>query len=496
MRRKPRFFCANISAAKRKKYVKSKRKAGRYLVFSSIVFLYVFLPLALAVYFLSPKRFKNAALLLLSFVFYFYGGQFYVLIMMLDIAVAYAFGLLIDKYRGKKAAKVFLFFAVAACLGLLGFFKYYDFFAENVGALGASLPSLGLILPIGISFFTFQAISYDVDVYRGSAAVQKNVVSLATYVALFPQLIAGPIVRYADVANQLEKRSVTAKDLSSGAFRFTVGLAKKVIVADNLFAFTEFFSSSRDKSVAFCWAYAAALTLYVYYDFSGYSDMAIGLGRIFGFNFNENFNYPLVSESVGEFWRRWHISLGSWFRDYVYVPLGGNRVSAPRWIFNTLLVWFLTGLWHGAAWNFILWGLYFGLLIIAEKTVLKGVIEKTPRFIRHVYLLVAVAVSFVIFGADGIGGAAEGLQNMFGLGGLPLWSDETAYYLSSFGVIFAVAAVGATPLIKNAAVKFAASNEADTATAILKPVVMAFFIIISTAYFADGSFSPFLYFRF
>ena len=466
------------------------------MVFSSIVFLYVFLPIALAVYFLSPKRFKNAALLLLSLAFYFYGGQFYVLIMMLDIAIAYSFGLLIDKYRGKKASKIFLFFAVAACLGLLGFFKYYDFFAENVGAFGASLPSLGLILPIGISFFTFQAISYDIDVYRKSAAVQKNIVSLATYVALFPQLIAGPIVRYADVAEEIENRSVTAKDLSSGAFRFAIGLAKKVIVADNLFAFTEFFASSRDKSVAFCWAYAAALTLYVYYDFSGYSDMAIGLGRMLGFHFNENFNYPLVSESVGEFWRRWHISLGSWFRDYVYIPLGGNRTSKARWVFNMMLVWFLTGLWHGAAWNFVLWGLYFGLLIIAEKTVLKSAVKKAPRMIKHLYLLVAVAVSFVIFGANGLGGAAEGLKNMFGFGGLPLWSDETAYYLSSFGVIFAVAAVGATPLIKRAAVKFSASNATKTAAAILRPVVMASFILISTAYFADGSFSPFLYFRF
>ena len=467
------------------------------MVFSSIEFLYYFLAAAIAVYFIAPKKTKNLVLLVFSLVFYFWGEQLYTLIMVLDIVLAYVFGLLIDKFRGGKAAKVFLAAAVSSSLLILGFFKYSDFFTESInGLFDVSLPVLGLALPIGISFFTFQAISYDIDIYRGTATVQKNIVSLATYISLFPQLIAGPIVRYTDIEKELDKRAHTLENFSVGAFRFTVGLAKKVIIADNIYAFVEFFSISQDKSVTFCWAYAAAFSLYVYFDFSGYSDMAIGLGRIFGFHFNENFDYPFISQSVSEFWRRWHISLGSWFRDYVYIPLGGNRVSTARWLFNIMLVWFLTGLWHGASWNFVLWGVYFGVLIALEKTVFRGILRKAPRVFRHIYLLVAVMVSFVIFGADGAGGAFTDLKNMFGFGGLPLWSAETAYYLSSFAVIFVVAVVGSTPLVKRAAIKFSSAEVTKNASAVIKPIVMAALIFIVTAYFADGSFSPFLYFRF
>jgi len=470
---------------------------GSSLVFSSIAFLYYFLAATLAAYFIAPSKAKNLVLLLFSLVFYFWGEQLYTLIMVFDIVIAYVFGLLIDKFRRSPHAKVFLAASVALCLLLLGFFKYSDFFVDSVnGLFDASLSSLGLALPIGISFFTFQAISYDIDVYRGTAAVQKSIISLATYISFFPQLIAGPIVRYTDVERELNTRTHTLENFSNGAFRFAVGLMKKVVIADNLYAFTQLFSASQNKSVAFYWAYAAAFSLYVYFDFSGYSDMAIGLGRIFGFRFGENFDYPFISQSISEFWRRWHISLGSWFRDYVYIPLGGNRVSKARWMFNIMTVWFLTGLWHGASWNFVIWGLYFGVFIALERTALKKIITKAPRALRHIYLVAAVAVSFVIFNADGIGGAIIDLKNMFGFGGLPLWSGETAYYLSSFAVVFAIAAVGSTPLVKRAAVKICTAKATKDIGAVIKPIVMAAFIIVVTAYFADGSFSPFLYFRF
>ena len=341
------------------------------MLFSSIPFLYYFLPAVLILYYIAPKKLKNTVILLSSLFFYAWGEPKYVILMVVSIAIGYILGLLIEKYRGKKASKVFLALSVLFSIGALGYFKYADFFINNFNAVtGLSVPLLRIALPIGISFYTFQLLSYTIDVYRGDTPARKNPITLAAYISLFPQLIAGPIVRYSDVALQLENRTHTFAKASDGIRRFILGLSKKILIANALGELCDIFRASDDKSVAFFWLYAVSFTLHIYFDFSGYSDMAIGLGKIMGFDFMENFNYPYISKSVTEFWRRWHMSLGSWFRDYVYIPLGGNRVSKPRQFFNILVVWLLTGFWHGAEWNFPVWGLYFAVLLLIEKSFL------------------------------------------------------------------------------------------------------------------------------
>ena len=467
------------------------------MVFSSIAFLYFFLPVVLILYFVVPKKAKNAVLLLSSLVFYFFGEQMYVLLMIANIVSAYIFGLLAEKFRGRAAAKVFLALSIIVSVLTLGFFKYSDFFIESVNSIfGTGVGARGLILPIGISFYTFQTMSYVIDVYRGDAKAQKNIINLATYVSLFPQLIAGPIVRYTEIENELTNRRVTLDAFTSGIFRFAVGMAKKVIIADNLYRLTESFRASDEKSVVFSWIYAVAFSLYIYYDFSGYSDMAIGLGKMFGFTFPENFNYPYISKSVTEFWRRWHITLGSWFRDYLYIPLGGNRVKLPRWIFNIFVVWMLTGLWHGASWNFVLWGLYFGVLLILEKLFLQKLFERIPRVFSHIYLVLAVVLGFVLFNAPTLGAALGDIGAMFGAGGLPLWTGDTGYYLSGFAVLLAISAVGATPLVKTLILKIYSRPRGEKVMNVLRPAALCAILLLCTAYFADNSFSPFLYFRF
>ncbi len=467
------------------------------MLFSSIPFLYYFLPVVLALYFIVPFKFKNLVLLVSSLFFYFYGEPVYVILMLVSSLSSYVHGLLIDKCKGTKWAKIWLTSSVVTSLLMLGFFKYSDFFIENFNALThSSVALLNVALPIGISFYTFQTLSYTIDVYRGEAQVQKSFVRLATYVSLFPQLIAGPIVRYTTVEEDLSERKHTLENFASGVTRFVIGLAKKVLIADVLYEFCNAFRASDDKSVAFYWLYAIAFSLHIYFDFSGYSDMAIGLGRVFGFRFLENFNYPYVSKSVAEFWRRWHMSLGSWFRDYVYIPLGGNRVSKWRWFFNTLVVWLLTGFWHGAAWTFIIWGLYFAAFLLLEKFFLNKVFEKLPRFISHIYVLVAVAISFVVFNAASLREAASDIGGMFGALDIPLWSKETAYYLSNYAVLFVAAILGATPLFKTAVLKLKENKTACMVIDIVEPVFVAAIIIIVTACFVNGSFSPFLYFRF
>lgn len=467
------------------------------MVFSSIAFLYFFLPIVLIIYFAVPKKLKNAVLLLASLVFYFFGEQMYVFLMIGNIVAAYVFALLIEKTRSRALSKLFLTLSVAVSLLTLGFFKYSDFFIESVNSIfGTGIGAIGLILPIGISFYTFQTMSYVIDVYRGKAAAQKNIINLATYVSLFPQLIAGPIVRYTEIENELTDRRVTLDSFTSGVFRFAVGMAKKVLVADNLYRLTESFRSSDAKSVVFYWIYAVAFSLYIYYDFSGYSDMAIGLGKMLGFTFPENFDYPYISKSVTEFWRRWHITLGSWFRDYLYIPLGGNRVKLIRWIFNIFVVWMLTGLWHGASWNFVLWGLYFGVLLIVEKLFLARALEKMPRVFSHIYLIVAVVFGFVLFGAPTLTAALTDIGAMFGAGGLPLWTGDTGYYLSGFAILLAVSVLGATPLVRSLVKKISADPRGEKVMNILRPAALAAMLILCTAYFADNSFSPFLYFRF
>lgn len=467
------------------------------MLFSSIPFLYYFLPLVLAVYFLTPRAGKNAVLFLSSLLFYAWGEPKFCIFMLLSILQGYVFGRLIEKHaQNKKRSKLFLTASVALSLALLAYCKYADFFLSSVNAVtGLSFKLLHVALPIGISFYTFQILSYVVDVYRGSVPAQKSFLKLGTYIAMFPQLIAGPIVRYADIAPQLDSRQTTLEDVSSGACRFVIGLSKKVLLANVLYELITAFQQSRDLSVLYFWLYAVSFALQLYFDFSGYSDMAIGLGRIFGFRFQENFNYPYISGSITEFWRRWHISLGSWFRDYVYIPLGGNRVSKAKWLRNILVVWMLTGLWHGASWNFVLWGLGFAVLLVAEKLVYGRLLQRT-HVLKHVYTLLLVTLSFVLFNADSVSEAVSQLGAMFGAGGLPLVSTEGVYYLKSYAGTFLFAAIGATPLVSNAISRFGKTRFGAQALTVLQPLVMLALLAACTAFLVDGSFNPFLYFRF
>lgn len=467
------------------------------MLFSSIPFLYYFLPLVLAVYFLTPRAGKNAVLFLSSLLFYAWGEPRFCIFMLLSIAQGYVFGRLIEKHaQNKKRSKLFLTASVALSLALLAYCKYADFFLSSVNAVtGLSFKLLHVTLPIGISFYTFQILSYVVDVYRGEVPAQKSFLKLGTYIAMFPQLIAGPIVRYADIAPQLDSRQTTLEDVSSGACRFVIGLSKKVLLANVLYELITAFQQSRDLSVLYFWLYAVSFALQLYFDFSGYSDMAIGLGRIFGFRFQENFNYPYISGSITEFWRRWHISLGSWFRDYVYIPLGGNRVSKAKWLRNILVVWMLTGLWHGASWNFVLWGLGFAVLLVAEKLVYGRLLQRT-HVLKHVYTLLLVTLSFVLFNADSVSEAVLQLGAMFGAGGLPLVSTEGVYYLKSYAGTFLFAAIGATPLVSNAISRFGKTRFGAQTLTVLQPLVMLALLAACTAFLVDGSFNPFLYFRF
>ena len=472
------------------------------MIFSSIPFLYYFLPIVLVLYFAAPKILKNPVLLIASLIFYGWGEPKYVFLMLATVMVGYGFGLLIEKFRGRMVSKVFLILSVLSSLAGLLYFKYADFFIGNFNAAtGLAIPFLRLALPIGISFYTFQILSYSIDVYRGEVAAQKNPLHLATYVALFPQLIAGPIVRYTDIAEQLKERVHRFDDIAYGIRRFIVGLSKKVLIANQLGELCDIFQSSGEQSVLFFWMYAVSVSLQIYFDFSGYSDMALGLGRMFGFKFMENFNYPYISKSVTEFWRRWHISLGSWFRDYIYIPLGGNRVSKGRHLFNIFVVWFLTGFWHGAAWNFIIWGLYFALLLVIEKFFMLKYMERMPKVLVHGYVLLASVISFVIFDAADMGAAFAYIGAMFGFGDIPLITAETLYYLRSYTILLILALVGATPVVKQIASKIMTAQWTEStlgtaAATIVELVVLIALFIISTAFLVDGSFNPFLYFRF
>ena len=462
------------------------------MLFSSIPFAFYFLPAVLALYFAVPFRFKNAVLLVFSLVFYAWGEPGYLLLMAVSILLGWLFGLLIGKYRGTARARLFLVLSVAVSLGLLGWFKYADFAVNTLNALGLNLPLPHVALPIGISFYTFQILSYTIDVYRGDALPQRSPVDFGAYVSMFPQLIAGPIVRYSDVARQLRHRTHSLEKASLGVRRLLIGLGKKVLIANQLGQLTVLFRESRQPSVLYVWIYAAAFALQIYFDFSGYSDMAIGLGKIFGFDLLENFNYPFISRSISEFWRRWHMSLGGWFRDYLYIPLGGNRVSRPRWALNLLVVWSLTGLWHGAAWNFVLWGLLFALLLALEKLWLGRLMEQLPGWLVRIPVLAVLLVSFVLFNADSLSQALSDTAGMFGLGGLPLTSADTLYHLRSYGPLLLLAMVGATPLPRNAVRRLEGSRVLPW----LEPVALCALLLAVTAFLVGGSFNPFLYFRF
>ena len=462
------------------------------MIFSSIPFLYYFLPVVLLVYGLTPREGKNAVLLLFSLVFYGWGEPKYLAVMLVCTALGYGFGLALGRAGRPGVRKALLAASVLSSLSFLVYFKYADFFLSNFNALtGASLPLLQLTLPVGISFYTFQILSYTVDVYRGEAQVQKNPIDLACYVTMFPQLIAGPIVRYTDVAEQLKQRG--RGDFSKGASRFLVGLGKKILLANLLGEVCAAWRGTQDGSVLFSWLYAVSYTLHIYFDFSGYSDMAIGLGALLGFRFPENFNYPYIAASVTEFWRRWHMTLSRWFRDYVYIPLGGNRKGMGKQLRNILIVWLLTGFWHGAAWNFLCWGLYFAALLILEKLVLLRFLEK-HRIFGHVYLLLAVVFGFVLFDASTLSGAWDCIRGMLGLGGLPIASAEGVYLLKSNALLLILAALGATPLPKRIAKALEA--RCPKAAALLHPAALCALLLICTAYLVDGSYNPFLYFRF
>ena len=457
------------------------------MLFSSIPFLFYFLPCVLLLYAISPKKFKNFTLLVCSLVFYAWGEPRLVLLMLITVLGGYILGLLTEKFNKHK--KLFLTLAVVLSLGFLGYFKYVDFFIENINLMtGLSIPLLNVALPIGISFYTFQLLSYNIDVYRGNVPAQRNFVDLATYISLFPQLIAGPIVRYSDVAKQLRNRNHSFDKIALGVRRFVIGLSKKIIIANTLGEICEIFKSSNDKSVLYFWLYAVAFALHIYFDFSGYSDMAIGLGKLFGFDFAENFDYPYISKSITEFWRRWHISLGTWFRDYVYIPLGGSRVGMVRLIINLLIVWMLTGFWHGAEWNFILWGLYFAVLLIVEKLFLLKWLNHS-KVISRIYVLLLVVISFVIFNAGSINEAFVYIGGMLGVGDYPLVSTEALYYLKDYLFVLIIAIVGATNFPKYFVTKFKTLQW-------LEPIVLIALLVVSTAYLVDGSFNPFLYFRF
>ena len=478
------------------------------MVFSSSVFLMAFLPVTLLIYFLTPAKFvkaRNAVLLIASLVFYGWGEPKYILIMIVSIISNYVLALLIGSAKDKKAkgsATLFLVIDILVNLGLLGFFKYADFLIETVNSLlktDASL--LGIALPIGISFYTFQTMSYVIDVYRGKVEVQKDFLTLACYVALFPQLIAGPIVRYSDCEKALKARTSDPERVSEGVRRFIFGFAKKILIANQMAAVWEEIYGMIDAgihiSVGLGWLGAIAFTFQIYFDFSGYSDMAIGLGRIFGFDYLENFNYPYISSTITEFWRRWHMSLSSWFRDYVYIPLGGNKKGLLRQLLNIAIVWALTGLWHGASWNFVLWGVYYGILLIIEKLFLLKVLDRIPGklgFIRHVYTLFLVTLGWVLFKITDFGDLMVYVGYMFGKGDPQ--QVIFRYYLSSYWLLFLVAAVCSTPLVKKIWKGLLEKIPGGALSSVLETAVLVILFVVSIAFLVSGSYNPFLYFRF
>lgn len=458
------------------------------MLFSSITFLYYFLVVLLLVYFFSPKKYRNFILLVFSLLFYFLGEPKYIVILILSGVLNYFFGNMV-LLKHKK------FFLVAACIyniGLLLFFKYTDFFITNINSLlGSNISLLYIVMPIGISFFTFQALSYVIDIYNGKSKPANSLVDFMTYLSLFPQLVAGPIVRYNDVFKELVSREVNYDNFSYGVSRFIIGLSKKVLLANVL---GEFVGNLVDVNFLSSWLKPILFTLQIYFDFSGYSDMAIGLGKMFGFNFLENFNYPLISSSITDFWRRWHISLSSWFRDYVYIPLGGNRVSKFKWIRNIMIVWFLTGFWHGASWNFIIWGMYFGFILLIEKLYIGKYLKKTKVF-KYIYSLLIIIIGFLIFNTTNVSDIINSVKNMFLINKIPFYSLETLYYLRSNLVLLIVSILAATPLFKNIVLKVK-KTKFKVVVDVLEPIVYIILLTLCTAFLIDASFNPFLYFRF
>lgn len=473
------------------------------MLFSSLTFLFVFLPSVLVLYYALGKKLRNIVLLGFSLFFYAYGGPKYLLVMLFSIAMNYIFGLMVEKFReDHMSAKRVLMFSGIGNLAIIGYYKYTDFFIQNINTIfRAELPYANIVMPIGISFFTFQGMSYVIDIYRGHGKVQKNPLNVALYISLFPQLIAGPIVRYETVTDQIEGRVESLDKFVSGISRFIVGLSKKVLLANSmgLIADEVFINQPADISVLLSWIGAIAYTGQIYFDFSGYSDMAIGLGRMFGFEFLENFNYPYVSQSVTEFWRRWHISLSTWFRDYVYIPLGGNKVSRAKHLRNIFAVWMLTGLWHGASWNFVSWGLYFGVILVVEKFFIGESIGRLWAPLRHIYTMTLVVIGWIIFRSETLGYAGEYLAVMFDASGQELLSDQAMYYITEYKLEFMLAIVASTPVYGAVKKRVSAGKTGGwfkCLEAFASPVVLAFLFLLCIMNLVNSTFNPFIYFRF
>ena len=463
------------------------------MVFASITFLYYFLPVFLILYFVVPKKYKNLVLLLFSLIFYFYGEPKYILLMLIEVLFAYFMTLSLEKNKSKSL----LIVVVSFHLLLLCIFKYFNFIISNINSIFSSnISLLNIVLPIGISFYTFQIISYEVDVYRGKVKASKNLIEFMTYVFLFPQLIAGPIVRYESVNKELKSRKVTFDDFSSGVNRFVIGLFKKVVIANNIGELCNILVGSTEVSVLLYWVLGIGYMLQIYFDFSGYSDIAIGIGKMIGFKFPENFNYPYIADSVTNFWRRWHMTLSSWFKDYVYIPLGGNRVSILKHIRNIFIVWMLTGLWHGASWNFIIWGLYFGVILIIEKYFLNKVLEKLPKVIRIIYTSFVVMISFIIFSSNNLDSAFTIIKGLFSFKSLSLSNNFILYYVKSYGFILIMGIIFSTPLIKNIIEKLRSKKILNNIINIIEVIVIFIILLIVTSMLIDSSYNPFLYFRF
>lgn len=459
------------------------------MVFSSVLFLFYFLPILLLVYFVCPVKYRNFVLLFFSLLFYFIGEPINIIFLLLSCFINYYGSVLINKNKSKKTKKLVFIGTIIYNIIQLLFFKYINFFISNLNYIPfVDIPLLNILMPIGISFYTFQAISYVCDVYSGKVKPAKTIFTYMTYLTLFPQLIAGPIVRYETIEEDLKNRSIKFDNVSTGLKLFIIGLSKKVLLANVL---GELINKFVVETIVSSWMKPILYTLQIYFDFSGYSDMAIGLGLVFGFHFLKNFNYPLIANSITDFWRRWHMSLSSFFRDYVYIPLGGNRVSKPKWIRNILIVWFLTGFWHGASWNFILWGVYFGIILLIEKLLIGKYLEKTKIF-KHIYTLIIVIISFLIFSTDNINNVFISLGNMFFLNDLEFINSETIYYLKDYFIILIISIISCTPLFKNIYIKY----KDNKIISFMEPIVLLGLFILCVAFIIDASFNPFLYFRF
>ena len=472
------------------------------MIFSTIYFLFLYLPIVLFLYYITPLKWRNVPLLIVSLIFYGWGEPVYLFVMLASITINYLLGLVVERCKQRdndKGARIAVASSVVINLAILFFFKYWDFIAGSLEAVGLTfMPKLGLELPIGISFYTFQTMSYTVDVYRGDGHCQRNFVTFGTFVTIFPQLIAGPIIQYKDLDRQLEKRTHSPERFASGVQVFVVGMAKKVLLANNLGMLWDTYKAMPvdQLTTAGAWLGILAFSLQLYFDFSGYSDMAVGMGRMLGFEFMRNFNYPYISKSVTEFWRRWHISLGNWFRDYVYIPLGGNRVSKGRHLINLLVVWALTGIWHGASWNFMFWGLYFAVLIIIEKFFLLERLKKLPAFVQHVYALFVVLVSWAIFAVEDFGQMRSYLAAMFGAGGGGLADPAFGYYLRSYLPTLVIGILAAVPVWSNLWRGLEERQSGRKALRVALPVLLMGGLLLCTAYLVDATYNPFLYFRF